>query len=134
MDAVCVLQMAKWIVAELARVLHNLPVDEAAEVVDSLVEREVPMVWKVGGKRRVLDRKMKMPDKTLLLLHGAVGAVAEEELRTWVEHPSPRLYRRDVLRRAHQAKLLEYDAEAGTAEISPLGVAHVEEGLLKTRA
>lgn len=126
MDAVCVLQMSKWIVAELVRVLHQLPVDEAAEVVDALVERETPLVWKVGGKMRVLDPKMSMKDKALVLLHATAGPVAEADLVGWVEHSNPSVFRRDVLRRAHGAKLLEYDASAKTVEISPLGVDHVE--------
>jgi hypothetical protein len=134
MDAVCVLQMAKWIVAELVRVLHSLSIEEATAVVDALVEREVPLVWKVGGRRRVLDPDMRMPDKTLVLLHGVAGPAAEDELRSWVERPEARLYRRDVLRRLHAAKLVEYDPAAGTVEISPLGVARVEEKILKQAA
>ena len=54
-----------------------MPVEEAAELVDALVEREVPLVWKVGGKKRVLDPKMSMKDKTLLLLHSSTGPVPE---------------------------------------------------------
>lgn len=132
MDAVCVLQMAKWIVAELIRVLHQLPVDEAAQVVDALVEREVPLVWKVGEKKRVLDPKMSMKDKTLLFLHGSTGPVSEADLVSWTEHSNATIYRRDILRRAHKAKLIEYDADAKTAVISPLGVAYVEGNLLGT--
>ena len=54
MDAVCVLQMSKWIVAELIRVLHQLPSTRPPRL-DALVEREVPLVWKVGGRKRVLE-------------------------------------------------------------------------------
>lgn len=132
MDAICVLQMSKWIVAELVRVLHQLPVDDAAELVDALVEREVPLVWKVGDKKRVLDPEMSMKDKTLLLLHGSAGAVAVADLISWTEHSNPTVYRRDVLRRAHKATLIEYDADAKTAVISPVGVAYVEANLLRT--
>jgi len=71
MDAVCVLQISKWIVAELIRVLHNRPVDEAAAIVDALVERESPLVWRVGEKLRVLDAKLSMKDKALILLHAS---------------------------------------------------------------
>jgi hypothetical protein len=132
MDALCVLQMSKWIVAELVRILHQMPIDDAADLVETLVERDVPLVWKVGSKRRVLDSKMSMPNKTLLLLHGCTGAVAEADLLDWIEHSNASAYRRDVLRRAHKAKLLEYDDSAKTVMISPLGVKHVEEQLLKT--
>jgi hypothetical protein len=132
MDAVCVLQMAKWVVAELIRVLHQLPADDAAALVDALVERDVPLVWKVGGRRRVLDPGMSAKDKTLLLLHGAAAAVAEDELRGWVEYTNATGYRRDVLRRAHRDKLLEYDPDTKLVAISPTGVAYVEEKLLRS--
>src|ERR1700682_786330 len=52
MDAVCVLQMSKWLVAELVRIFHTCSVQEATVVVDALVEREVPLVWKVGERMR----------------------------------------------------------------------------------
>ena len=134
MDAVCVLQMSKWIVAELIRVLHNRPVDEAAALVDALVERETPLVWKVGGKLRVLDPSMTMKDKTLTLLHARAGAVDERDLVVWVEHSNPSVFRRDVLRRAHKTKLLEYDQGAGVVTISPLGIEHVERMLAERNA
>lgn len=133
MDAVCVLQMAKWVMAELVRALHQMPVDDAAALVDALVERETPLVWKVGGKRRVLEPKMSMKDRTLLLLHGVVGSVSEEEIRDWVEHSNSTNYRRDVLRRAHKDKLLEYDPQTRTVVISPTGIEYVEERLIKPK-
>jgi hypothetical protein len=133
MDAVLVLQMAKWVVAELVRVLHQMSVDDAAEVVDSLVERDVPLVWKVGDTRRVLDPTMSAKDKTLLLLHGATGRVAEDTLRSWVEYANSTDYRRKVLLPAHKKKLLEYDTNAKTLIISPTGVADVEGRLLGTK-
>lgn len=129
MDAVCVLQMAKWIMAELIRVLHNLPIDEAEELVDALVEREVPIVWEVGGRMRVLDPGMSMKDKALILLHRTAGSVDETDLVDWVEYSNPSVFRRDVLRRAHRSKLLEYDQVASTVQISPLGIEYVEEML-----
>lgn len=132
MDAVCVLQMAKWVMAELIRVLHQMPVDEASELVDALVEREVPLVWNVGDQKRVLNPKMKMKDKTLLLLHATTGQVAEAEVARWVEHSNPSVYRRDVLRPAHKEKLVEYDEDQRTVTLSPVGVAYVEEKLLQT--
>jgi hypothetical protein len=47
MDAVCVLQMSKWVMAELVRVLHNVDTDAATEIVDGLVDRETPLIWGV---------------------------------------------------------------------------------------
>jgi len=132
MDAVCVLQMSKWLVAELVRMLHDLPIEDAADLVDALVEREVPLVWKINGQRRVLDQSLSMKDKTLAILHGCTGATKESDLFAWVEHPRASWYRRDVLKPAHNAKLLEYDQPNGRVFLSPKGVAYVEEKLLKT--
>lgn len=129
MDATCVLQMAKWIVAELIRVLHQVTVEEATSVVEALAEREVPIVWEVGEIRRVLDPTMKMKDRTLILLYATPGPVPETDLRAWTDHSNLSVYRRDVLRPAHTARLLEYDDQARTAQISPRGARYVEEKL-----
>jgi hypothetical protein len=130
MDALVVLQMAKWIVAEFVRVLHEVDVDDAAETVEALVERETPIIWDVNGTRRVLDTTLSMRDKTLVLLHATDGAVSERELFAWVEHSNASAYRRDVLRKAHKARLIEYDAGRQTVTISPRGIELVEGEIL----
>ena len=134
MDAVCVLQMSKWIVAELIRVLHNRPVDEAASIVDALVERESPLVWKVGTKFRVLDTKLSMKDKALILLHATAGQLRDTDVIDFVEHSNASVFRRDVLRPAHKAKLVEYSETDGLVTISPLGIAYVDGLIAAQRA
>jgi hypothetical protein len=126
MDAVCVLQMAKWIVAELIRALHDLSVEEATALVDALVERDTPLVWVVGGKKRVLATGLSLREKALILLHATVGPVSEPELVLWLEHSNASVFRRDVIRRAHAERLWEYDAGARTIVLSPLGIAAAE--------
>jgi len=130
MDAVCVLQMSKWIVAELVRVLHDVDIDTATEIVDTLVERETPLIWEVNGRKRVLHTSLKMRPKTLLLLYASNGAVSDRDLVSWLEHSTASVYRRDVLRPAHKERLIEYDETTGTVHLSPLGVAYVEDELL----
>jgi hypothetical protein len=130
MDAVCVMQISKWVVAELVRVLHSVDTETATEIVDSLVERETPLIWEINGKRRVMNKGLSMRDKTLVLLHGDGGEVSEGDLVSWIEHSNPSVYRRDVLRKAHKDRLIEYDQNRATAQISPRGIEHVEENLL----
>jgi hypothetical protein len=129
MDAVAVLYMSKWLVAELIRVFHNVTTTEATEAVDLLVERELPIVWSVDGKKRVLAGKLSQRDKTLLLLYSESGAVAETDLRIWVEAANASTYRRDVVRKAHRERLLEYDETNRTISLSPKGARYVEEHL-----
>jgi hypothetical protein len=130
MDAVCLLQMSKWIVAELVRVLHNVNTDTATEIVDALVERETPLIWEVNGRKRVLDTSLKMKPKTLLLLYASNGAVSERDLVSWLEHSNASVYRRDILRPGHRERLIEYDETEGTVQLSQLGITYVEENLL----
>jgi hypothetical protein len=132
MDAMCVLQMAKWTMAELVRVLHDVSTDAATLIVDSLADREIPLIWEVNGKKRVLNTKLGMRAKTLILLHASSGLVAEGDLVSWIEHSNASVYRRDVLRPAHRERFVEYDSTARTVEISPLGIAHVEDVILPT--
>ena len=57
MDAVCVMQMSKWIVAELIRVFHNVSTQEASDAVEALSDRELPLVWQINGISRVYGRQ-----------------------------------------------------------------------------
>ena len=75
---------------------------------------------------------MTMKEKALVILHATAGPVSERDLVDWVEHSNPSVFKRDVLRTAHRARLLEYDAAGGMVHISPLGVS--VERLLAERA
>lgn len=132
MDALCVLEMAKWILSELVRIFHNLTTQAATTAVEGIVERTLPIVWEVAGKRRVLDPSMSMKDKALVLLYHCMRAISESELVDWVEHSNVSVFRRDVLRPAHKQKLLEYDSVARTVQISPLGISYVEGSVLQS--
>lgn len=133
MDASLVLNSAKWLMAELIRVFHDLPVEQASEAVEALVEREVPLVWKVGGTLRILDTSMSMREKTLVVLLASPGPLTDRELVDHVEHSNPSVYRRSVLKVAHNERLLEYDSSSRVVTISPLGIAAAEK-LVEERA
>lgn len=130
MDALCVLHMAKWVVAELVRVFHKVPVDEATNLVEALSERELALVWDTGTVRRVLDVRMTMLEKTLVLLYSDPKPLSEGDLIKSLEHSNPSVYRRDILRKAHKMRLIEYNQEDKEIKISPLGIKKVEEEIL----
>ena len=130
MDAACVLEMSKWVMSELVRVFHDTSTEEATLAVDSLVERTSPTVWKVGNNLRVLDYQKSMKDKVLLLAYHSRGPVQEADVFRWVEHSNVSVFRRDVVRPLHKTKLIEYDKNSKTIEISPLGIEDVETRLL----
>lgn len=125
MDATAVVAMSKWIVAELIRVFHVVPTDEAQRLVEGVVERNLPIIWSVGDVRRVLKPAMSAKDKSLLLLYHAGDWVEEERLREWVEYSNSSMFR-DILLKCHKQKLVEYDGRARRATLSPAGIRHVE--------
>jgi hypothetical protein len=127
MDATVVYAMASWVLAELVRIFHSVTAAEAQEAVDALSERKLPLVWSPSGKlKRVLDTDLKTMDQTLLILHQSTGWVDEADLLKSVEYSSASLYRKNILVRAHKARLIEYDKDGKRARISPKGSAHVE--------
>jgi hypothetical protein len=129
-DATVVHGMASWLMAELVRIYHGLPLDQAQKVVEALVERRVPLVWELEGMKRVLNPAIEKDDQTLLLLYSEPGWVSERDLQSWVEYAEARKFRTRILQRLHDERLIEYSTTAGRAHISPRGVNEVETRLL----
>lgn len=126
-DAATAVRCVDWCVAELLRSIHTLSLEEAQAILDSITERELPAVWAVAGKKRVLDAAMSRTEQTLVLLYSDQDvAVLAEDLAAWVEAPRLSDYRKDVLRPLHKRRLVEFDAESDSVVLSPRGVAEAE--------
>lgn len=126
MDATAVLYMGKWLLAEIIRLLHTCSTDDASQLVDALIERELALVWSSGDIKRVLKPGLAWKQKMLVLLVSEPADVKETDLLRWIEHPNLARLRRDVLRPAHKAKLIEYDERAGVIKLLPPGVDQAE--------
>ncbi len=130
MDATAVLYMSRWLMAELVRLLHGLSTDEATELVEALVERDIAVVWKWGDKRRVLISGLTWRQQVLLLL-SSVSEAKEADLIAWLEHKTPKNLRRDVLRPMHTDRLMDYDETTLVLRLLPPGIAQAETLLKK---
>jgi hypothetical protein len=128
MDATVVLSCVKWILAELIRVFHATDVPSATTAVEALTERQIPVVWEVEGMKRVLAPDLTYKDRALILMYSSSGAVQEDDLRQWVEHPTPTDFRK-ILVGCHKARLIEYRKDERLVYMSPRGVEYVEENL-----
>lgn len=125
MDATAVLSMTSWVMAELVRVFHSLPTEEAREVVDALVERRIPLVWQSGSMKRVLDPKLPLKDQILLLLSSAPAEVSVDDLITWTGYKK-RAYFIRLLRKLHDSRLVELGNEGVSVLILPPGAEIVQ--------
>lgn len=129
MDTLAVVNICKWVLAELVRIFHKTDTSAATQMVEKLIERTIPTIWRINGKRRVLNTKLRYQDQMLLLLHDSDGPVNEADLVAWVEYSNPSIFRRDVIRKAHKERLIEYDETKKQIQISPLGIDYVETNL-----
>lgn len=130
-DAATIVRVCDWVLCELIRVYHALSLEEAQALVDALSQREMPEVWEVGGKKRVLKPGLDYKQKTLLLLYtDPNNGVLAEDLFEWVEHSNFTVFKQRILRELHKSKFAEYDGENDIVYISPLGTKEVEEKLL----
>lgn len=126
MDATISREACAWVVAELVRIFHSASIEEAQEVVDSLVERVHPLVWQVGDLKRVLSPGMKAGDRALVLLYSTLGWVKATELQKWVRYQAN--FRRQVLKKLFDRHLVELVDDK--VLITPLGSRYVEQKLL----
>lgn len=130
-DAATCVRVCDWCLCELLRMHHNMFLEEAQALLDAIAVRAVPSVWLVNGRKRVLDTALDYRSQALLLVYSSADAsVMEEDLRDWMEYPTPARFRERVLRPLHSARLIEWDKDTGTVSISPTGVAQVEARIL----
>ena len=134
-DAATCVRVADWCLCELIRVVHGLSLEDAQTLVNTLITREVPEVWNVAGRKRVLRTGLSMRDQTLLLLYSEVAdAVLVEDLFSWTEYARLDHYKSRVLGPLHRERLIEWDRGAEAAILSPIGVEHVESAILGSPA
>ncbi|MFC1965567.1 hypothetical protein ACFLWI_01275 [Chloroflexota bacterium] len=118
--------MTSWIMAELIRVFHNMPIHDAQKLADSLVDRRTPLVWQSGDIRRVLKPDLTIKYQILLLLSSSSIPIATADLLRWIE-PSNRSYFYRLLRSMHTLRLIELSSDETTVELLPPGTTDVEQ-------
>jgi hypothetical protein len=132
-DSATMTRTGDWMICELIRIYHNLSLEDAQAIVDAISIRDLPSIWDVAGKKRVLLKGLNYPDQVLLLLYASSqSGVLIEDLFEWTEYSHLSGFKKNVLRVLHKQRLVEYDAESEIAYISPTGARRVEEEILKT--
>jgi len=129
MDATVVYGLARWVLSELVRIFHSISPEDATAVVDALTEREIPLLWRIGERTRVLGTQLSAKHKTLVLLYGSAGAVSARDIASSIDYKNVSQLRQKVLRPAHDEDLLDFDMKADTALLSPIGARFVEQNI-----
>lgn len=131
-DLAIIARTADWIICELIRVHHGMSLEEAQDMVDALSVRQMPDIWEVAGKKRVLREGLKAKEQSLLLLYSSRDStILVEDLIEWVEYSNPRVFKSNVLAKLHKERLVEWDKAVDCVHLSPKGVALVESSILQ---
>jgi hypothetical protein len=130
MDATYVMSVCDWILAELIRLYHDCPADEAQKIVDHLVKRSIPIIYEKNGIKTILH-KMKYADATLILLHHeGEKDIPISDLCKWIEHPNVTNFKNEILKELHNNKNIYLDEKRRVCRILPPGSKHVEDVIL----
>jgi hypothetical protein len=130
-DVATMARTADWVICELIRINHGMSLEEAQDIVDGISVRQLPIIWEVGGKKRVLKDGLKARDQTLLLLYSSPdSAVLLEDLSSWVEYSNPRMFKSSIIKALHKQRFLEFDTDSESVILSPKGARYVEENLI----
>ena len=124
MDSSAVVSMSSWILAELVRVFHSISTEDAQRVVNQLSERRLPLVWKSGDIRRVLNPSLPLKSQVLLLLASSPGRLRADDLLRWTGYKGKRYFTR-LIRQLHAARLVEFHEDTQELELLPPGVDEV---------
>lgn len=120
MDANLCVMSSSWILAELIRVMHNMPLPAAQQVVSSIVEIKSPVVWEGGDIRRLAVTGLSRADEAILLIASNQGKTSEDDLMSWMGI-SQRSNLRKILKSLHQDRYIEAEIDRSNLRIMPKG-------------
>lgn len=130
-DITTMARTADWVICELIRINHAVSLEEAQDIVDGISVRQLPIIWEVAGKKRVLKDGLKAREQALLLLYSCPdSAVLLEDLSSWVEYSNPVMFKNSIIKELHKQRLLEFDTDSESIILSPKGAKYVEENLI----
>lgn len=130
-DIATMARTADWIVCELIRINHGLSLEEAQDIVDGVSVRQLPSIWQVAGKKRVLKEGLPVKDQVLLLLYSCPdSAILVEDLFDWVEYSNLHVFKSKIIHALHKERFVEHDKETDSVILSPKGAQHAEKHLL----
>lgn len=89
MDATFVVSTCDWIVAELIRLYHTDDSNKTQRIIDSIIERKVPIVEEFGNDLKVLNPNLSVPDMVLIILYKKYPSyVSTSDLKNWIQTKS----------------------------------------------
>lgn len=125
MDSTYIVAACDWVIAELLRQISTMTPDECQRIVDSIVQRKLPIVFEDGDTQRILDHKMNKKNQVLILLYHNSQPIEDIKLCKWVEYSSLPMFKTRILRVIHSERFIEYRND-GYCVLTPKGISFTE--------
>lgn len=122
MDATLLLNNMKWIIAELVRLNSTLSFDETINLINSIIEKEVDIIWEINGKSRIIYNIKNCKDQILIFLY-KYETLSIEKLLEYTEYSNKTRFN-SIITSLHKERLL--DLYNSMCTISPSGIIYIE--------
>ena len=127
MDASLVMACASWLLAEIVRLESGVSPAEAQRMVDSLVERQVPIIEEINGEPVVLNTKLNAISRVLILLYKKhPERIPLKTLQRWVKYRNTTHFRNLLEANVREAMLVMND---DGVRLTLKGATHVEKNI-----
>lgn len=118
-DADYALGCIKWVLAEIVRLEAQFNSTEIEKLINSLLIKKTPLVWKHKELTRILVNDVKVTDKVLLILHTERNCTVARLIQS-IEYRNASRFRQ-VLTSMHKDRSIEYDSKSEICIITPKG-------------
>ena len=110
MDATLVLNCCKWILAELFRTKFQIPIEEAQQIINNLVEKEIPVIQDFAGFPVILNPQMSAGERILILLYNRGNeGTTRQELAAWLPPKMQKQLTGNLSRLQHDRSFIHRD-------------------------
>jgi len=89
-DATYIISACDWIIAEFIRLYHTNEEKEIEKIINSIVDRKVPILEEFGEDFKILEPSLSVSDKILIILYKKhPNSVLTDELKKWIKTKTP---------------------------------------------
>lgn len=80
MDSRYLCCLADWVMAELLRIYHSKDNKNIQSIINSIVERKIPMLQDINGDKVLLDQKVSASFANLLVIYSNEGSMPHDQV------------------------------------------------------
>ncbi len=125
-DAMLVVSLMDWVVAEFVRLYHSVSANEAFQIVRGLVSPKVPVIQEFDGEPMVLNRSFNIEHCVLVLLYRAGSPGAQwHQLYNWIPENLRRNLQSTLDSFIHTYYYVRYHRDTGYYELTGTGIQEV---------